>query len=342
VGGVTIRNAALHNEDDIRRKDIRIGDTVLIQRAGEVIPEVVGPVASQRNGEEKEFNLLEKIYDKEKRRPACPECGGEVVKPEGEVMYYCSNAACPAQVQRLIEHFASKGAMDIRGIGESMAATLLKVDVVKDGDRYRPVRNVSDIYFVDQDKLAALERMGEKSASNILNAINSSKERPLARLIFALGIRHVGEEMAETLATEFHSLDALANASRERLMSISAVGPKIADSITVFFRQEDNLKIIRRLKDAGVKMEETAAVKQDLPLSGKEFVVTGRLDAFSRQEAETRIKELGGTAKDNVTRKTSYVVYGTDPGSKLTRARELGIETLNEQQFLETLKKGKP
>jgi DNA ligase (NAD+) len=329
VGGVTVKSAALHNEDDIRRKGIRIGDMVIIQRAGEVIPEVVGPVPGKRTGKEKEFNLLKKIYDKEKGRPACPECGGEVIKPEGEVMYYCSNAACPAQAQLRIEHFASKGAMDIRGIGESISATLFNKGLVK---------NAADLYYLKNEQLAELDKMGEKSAANIINAINISKARPLARVIFSLGIRHVGEEMAETLATEFHSIDALAAASRERLMSISAVGPKIADSIIAFFRQKENLDIIRRLKAAGVKLEEAATVKKDLPLSGKEFVVTGRLEAFSRQEAEAKIKELGGAANDNVTRKTDYVVFGDDPGSKLTRARELGIETLDERQFLEKIK----
>jgi DNA ligase (NAD+) len=329
VGGVTIKNAALHNEDDIRRKDIRIGDTVLIQRAGEVIPEVIGPVLSKRTGKEKEFDLLEKIYNKEKKRPACPECGGEVIKPEGEVMYYCSNAACPAQAQLRIEHFASKGAMDIRGVGENISATLYNKGLVK---------NAADLYYLKPEQLAELDKMGDKSAANIINSINSSKSRPLARLIYALGIKHIGEEMAETLAAEFHSIDALKDASRESLMAISAVGPKIADSIIAFFREERNLDILCKLKEAGVKLEETTVKTKNLPLSGKEFVVTGRLDAFTRQEAETKIKELGGSAKDNVTRKTDFVVYGADPGSKLTRAKELGIETLTEQQFLEMLK----
>jgi DNA ligase (NAD+) len=330
VGGVTIKNAALHNEDDIHRKDIRIGDTVLIQRAGEVIPEVVGPVVSKRTGKEKEYDLLKKIFNKEKGRPACPECGGEVIKPEGEVMYYCSNAACPAQAQLRIEHFASKGAMDIRGVGENISATLFSKGLVK---------NAADLYYLKPEQLAELDKMGDKSAANIINAINISKTRPLARLIFALGIRHVGEEMAETLATEFRSIDALAKATRERLMGISAIGPKIADSIIAFFREEDNRNILKSLKEAGVKMEETAVKQETLPLSGKEFVVTGRLDSFTRQEAETKIKELGGAAKDTVTRKTDYVVYGADPGSKLTRANELGIKTINEKEFLELIKK---
>ncbi|MGD1119615.1 MAG: NAD-dependent DNA ligase LigA [Dehalococcoidales bacterium] len=332
VGGVTIRNAALHNEDDIRRKDIRIGDTVIIQRAGEVIPEVVGPVEGKHSENAREFNLLEKIYDKDKNRPACPECGGEVVKPEGEVMYYCVNAACPAQAQLRIEHFASRGAMDIRGVGENISATLFTKGLVK---------TPADLYFLTTPQLAELEKMGEKSAANIINSINISKERSLARLIYALGIRHVGGEMAETLANDFRSLDALAAAPRERLMEVSAVGPKIADSILAFFRQEDNQKIIKRLKDGGVKSavtEEAAAVKKDLPLSGQEFVVTGRLDSLTRQQAEAKIKELGGAVKDSVTRKTGYVVYGADPGSKLTRARELGIKTIDEKEFLDLIK----
>jgi len=331
VGGVTIKQAALHNEDDIRRKDIRIGDTVIIQRAGEVIPEVVGPIASKRTGKEKEFSLLDKLPRNEKGQPSCPECGGEVIQPEGEVMYYCANAACPAQAQQRIEHFASRGAMDIRGIGENQSATLFQKHLVRDA---------ADLYYLKNKKeeLLNLEKMGEKSVDNMLKAIENSKNRPLARVIFALGIRHVGVEMAETLANEFHSLDKLANASRESLMSISAIGPKIADSIAAFFRQKENRDIIRRLKEAGVKLEEeVTAVQEELPLSGKEFVVTGRLEGFSRQEAESRIKELGGTAKGSVTRKTDYVVVGADPGSKLTRAQELGIQILNEEDFLKIL-----
>ncbi len=328
VGGVTIKSAALHNEDDIRRKDIRTGDTVIIQRAGEVIPEVVGPVLSKRTGKEKEFSLLDKLKDKD-GNPVCPECGHDVVRPEGEVMYYCSNAACPAQAQQRIEHFASKGAMDIRGIGENLSATLYNMGLVK---------NAADLYYLKEEQLAELEKMGEKSAENIIKAINNSKNRPLARLIFGLGIKHVGEEMAEILAGKFHSLDDLAGSSRDELMEIETVGPKIADSITAFFRQEDNQNIICRLKDAGVKLVEAAAIPKDLPLSGKEFVVTGRLESFSRQQAEDRIKELGGAAKDNVTRKTDFVVFGVDPGSKLARARELGIKTIDEKEFLKLIR----
>ncbi len=328
VGGVTIKQAALHNEDDIRRKDIRIDDTVIVQRAGEVIPEVVGPIKSKRTGREKEFSLLEKILDEEKKRPACPVCGAEVVKPEGEVMYYCSNAACPAQVQQQIEHFVSRGAMDIRGIGESMSAILLREGLVKD---------VADLYYLNEKRgqLLGLEKMAERSVDNMLEAIDKSKDRPLARLIFALGIRHIGEEMAEILAAEFHSLDDLADSSRERLTSIPTVGPKIADSIIAFFGQEENKKIIKRLKDAGVNPK--AVKPEGLPLAGMEFVITGRLERFSRPEAEARIKALGGATGSSVTRKTAYLVVGADPGSKLSRAQALGTKQLTEEKFLRLL-----
>ncbi|MFC2066390.1 NAD-dependent DNA ligase LigA [Chloroflexota bacterium] len=329
VGGVTIKQAALHNEDDIRRKDIREGDTVIIQRAGEVIPEVVGPIKSKRSGQEKEYSLLEKIFDEEKGRPACPACSAEVIKPEGEVMYYCSNAACPAQVQQRLEHFVSRNAMDIRGIGESQSAMLLREGLVRD---------TADLYSLTEEHLSRLERMGDKSAANIIEAIGNSRERTLARVIFALGIRHVGEEMAEILAGEFHSIDELADTPREKLMSIPSVGPKIADSIIAFFRQEENNNIIQKLKEAGVDPKGEVKPKE-LPLSGMEFVITGTLEAFPRHEAEARIKNLGGTFKDNVTKKTTYLVAGADPGgSKLTRARELDTRQLNEEEFINLLK----
>lgn len=333
VGGVTIRSAALHNEDDIRRKDIREGDTVIVRRAGEVIPEVVGPVKSKRKGTEKEFSLLEKIYDKAKKRPACPVCGAEVFKPEGEVMYYCSNSACPAQVQERLEHFVSRGGMDIRGIGEANSALFLNAGLVKD---------VADLYELKNKKeeLLKLERMAEKSVSNILNAIEKSKDRPLSRLIFALGIRHVGDETAEILAKHFGSIDKLAKASKEELTSIPTIGPKIADSIIAFFRQEENRKIIERLRKAGVRLEEKAAKPQELPLAGLEFVITGRLESFTREEAEARIKALGGTTKDSVTKKTNYLVVGEEPGgTKLLRAQELGTKQITEAELLEMLKK---
>lgn len=331
VGGVTIKQAALHNEDDIRRKDIRVGDTVIIQRAGEVIPQVVGPVVSKRTGKEKEFSLLDKLPKNDKGHSVCPACGKEsIVKPEGEVMYYCSNAACPAQAQQRLEHFALRGAMDIEGIGEAQSVILYNNGLVK---------NVADLYKLKDKRaeLLNLEHMGEKSVENLLKAIEASKDRPLARLIYALGIRHIGGETAEILAKRFGSIDVLSKASRDELMTIEAIGPKIADSILAFFRQEENRQIIQGLKEAGVKMAEKAKAEA-LPLDGKEFVITGRLEAFSRQEAEEKIKALGGTAKDNVTKKTTYIVVGADPGgTKLAKANELGTPQIDEKKLINLL-----
>ncbi|MCJ7744371.1 MAG: helix-hairpin-helix domain-containing protein, partial [Dehalococcoidales bacterium] len=268
--------------------------------------------------------------DKDKKRPVCPVCGAEVFKPEGEVMYYCSNAACPAQVQARLELFTSRGAMDIRGIGESMSALLLREGLVKD---------VADLYYLKEEDLLRLERMGEKSAGNIIKAIENSRNRPLARVIYALGIRHVGGQMAQILADHFNSIDELANASEEQLMTIPTVGPKIAESIVAFFRQKENRRLIEKLRKAGVRLAEARPVEaKALPLAGQEFVITGRLDAFSREEAEARIKALGGITKDNVTRQTTYLVVGADPGSKLARAQALGIKQLTEpelRRFLE-------
>ena len=331
VGGVTIRQAALHNEDDIRRKDIREGDWVFVQRAGEVIPEIVKPIKERRTGREKEFSLLEKVFDKEKGRPACPACGAEVVKSEGEVMYYCSNTACPAQVQHSIEHFVSRGAMDIRGIGERQSVMLLKEGLVKDP---------ADLYYLKEkrEELLKLEKMGEKSVDNMLESIERSKERPLARVILALGIRHVGGEMAGVLAAHYNSIDRLATAFREELLEIPTVGPKIAESIIAFFGEEENRRIIEKLKDAGVKLEERVVGREVLPLTGQEFVITGRLETLSREEAEAAVSALGGTAKDNVTRNTRYLVVGTDPGgAKLNRAQTLGTKQIDEKELLRLL-----
>ncbi|GAJ07506.1 unnamed protein product, partial [marine sediment metagenome] len=223
-------------------------------------------------------------------------------------------------------------AMDIRGIGESMSAILLREGLVRDA---------ADLYYLKEkrEQLLKLERMAEKSVDNLLEAIDKSKDRPLARLIFALGIRHVGAEMAGVLAQKFNDLDALAKATREELLSIPTVGPKIADSIIAFFGQEENKKIIKRLRDAGVRLEEKAVRAEELPLAGQEFVITGRLETFSRQEAEARIKALGGTTGSSVTKKTTYLVVGADPGSKLAGARALGIKELNEEELLQLLKK---
>jgi DNA ligase (NAD+) len=335
LGGVTIKQAALHNEDDIRRKDIREGDRVLIQRAGEVIPEIVGPTPESRENpdREEEFSLLGKVKN-DRGEPICPVCGSAVIKPEGEVMYYCSNAACPAQVQQRIEHFVSRGAMDIRGIGQAQITALLSEGLIED---------VSGLYSLKdkREQLLELERMAEKSVDNQLKAIDNSKDRSLERLISALGIRHVGSEMAQVLAQEFIDLDDLGNASREKLISIDSVGPKIADSIIAFFGQEENNRIIRRLKETGVNPKAEKAESEKLPLSGTEFVITGRLESFGRQEAAEKIKALGGTARDNVTRNTRYLVVGEDPGAgKLKQADKLKTERLDETAFLGKIGEG--
>jgi DNA ligase (NAD+) len=330
IGGVTIERATLHNEDDTRRKDIREGDWVYIQRAGDVIPDVVGPILSKRTGDEKVFSLLDKIYSQEKGRPACPVCGGEVVKPEGEVMYYCSNAACPAQVQGRIELFVSRGAMDIRGVGEKFIEVLLKEELVKDA---------ADLYSLKDKKeqIVQLEKKGEKSADNIIKAIEKSKQASLPRLLFGLGIRHVGEETANLLAEHYKDLDDLSRAEREKLMTVASIGPKIADSIVAFFHEERNRVILEKLRRAGVWPQQEIA-QQGLPLSGQEFVITGTMQAFSREEAHSRIKALGGTAKENVTKNTTYLVVGADPGeNKLIRARALGTAQINEEKLLAIL-----
>lgn len=319
VGGVTIKQAALHNEEDIHRKDIRKYDLVIVQRAGEVVPEIVGPIVSRRTGGEEIF-----------RMPGnCPKCGTEVIKPGGEAMHRCINAACPAQALERIKHFVSRGAMDIEGVGDKLCKVLFDAKLVGD---------IGDLYYLTRDQLIGLERMADKSASNILDSIEGSKNRPLGRVIFALGITHVGDETAELLAEYFSSLDSLASAHREQLLDIPSIGPKIADSILAFFRQQQNRSIVEKLREVGVKLESEKPKLRVLSLTGLEFVVTGRLEAFSRQEAEVKVKALGGKAGSQVTRKTTYLVVGSEPGSKLARAQALGTKTLDEEEFLQILK----
>ncbi len=321
VGGVVISRAALHNEEDIHRKDIRIRDWVTIQRAGEVIPEIVSPMISRRTGEEKTF--LMPSY--------CPVCGAEVIKPEGEAMHRCTNAACPSQALERIKHFVRRGAMDIDGAGDKLCQALFEAGLIKD---------IADLYYLSRDQLLKLEKMADKSVANLLSSIEKSKSRPLARVIFALSIFHVGEEYAELLANNFDSVDDLANASRESLLAISSVGPKIADSIIAFFRQRGNKHIIEKLRLAKVnlvKEKSGTADAEELPFANLEFVLTGKLEILARSEAEMKIRALGGKAVSNVTRNTSFVVVGADPGAKLTKARRLGINTLGEAEFLELL-----
>jgi DNA ligase (NAD+) len=326
IGGVTVSRASLHNQDDIRRKDIREGDTVIVRRAGDVIPDVVGPVLSKRPTHSEEFSILAKVYDTEKGRPACPSCGAEVFHEEGEVMYYCTNAACPAQLQDHLQHFSGRTAMDIRGIGEQMSIALLSAGLVKD---------VADIYSLTLEQVEALERMGEKSASKLIDQIRKSKNRPLSNVLFGLGIRHIGEEMAERLSGRFSSIEELEKATFEELTSVPTIGPKIAESVLEFFSIERNREIIKKLKAAGVNLKETKAEETgNLPLSGQEFVITGTLISMSRTAAEEKIKALGGVAKGDITKKTTYLVVGADPGSKLARAKALGVPEIGEEELL--------
>ncbi|MSQ27176.1 MAG: NAD-dependent DNA ligase LigA [Dehalococcoidia bacterium] len=322
VGGVTIRHAALHNEDDIRRKDIRIGDFVIVQRAGEVIPEVVGPVLSRRTGAELvAFSLPDR----------CPECGAAVVRPEGEAMAYCPNRACPAQGYELLKHFVSRGAMDIEGIGESLCAALLEKGLVGD---------VADIYALTSEQLESLERMGKKSAANVIDAIQRSRTRPLSNILFALGIRHVGAETAALLVEHLGSLDAIAASSMEALTAIPGIGPKLAESIFDYFHPTDGetesagILLVDKLRRAGVVLAAEKPVARPTPLAGMEFVFTGRLDRLTRGSAEAMVKRLGARAAGNITKKTTHVVVGEEAGTKAERAAQLGIPQMSENEFL--------
>ena len=316
--------ATLHNEEDIHRKDIRIGDWVTVERAGEVIPQIVGPVVARRNGEEKIF-----------RMPAyCPECGTEVVKSESEAMHRCPNASCPAQFFELLKHFVSKGAMDIDGLGERWCRMLIDAGLIKD---------LADLYTVSKEQLLGLERMGDKLATKIMDNIASSKGRSLSRLIFALGILHVGSEMAELLSQRYFSIDQLSKATQEELTSVPGIGPKIAASIVTYFGVESSGQVIERLRGAGLKLSQGMdsrvglAEGKELPLDGLSFVLTGTLASMTRSRAEARIKELGGSITSNVTKRTDYLVAGEEPGSKLEAANRLGTRLLDEKEFQELM-----
>ncbi len=312
VSGATVSRATLHNEDEVRRKDVRIGDWVIVRRAGEVIPEVVKSIPERRTGQEQEFKMPKR----------CPACGGPVIRPPGEVAYRCENLSCPARIKESIRHFASRRAMDIEGLGEKLVDKLVETGLV---------RKLSDLYRLKKEDLVNLERMGEKSAQNLLEQIERSKSAGLARLIFALGIRYVGEHLAEVLAEHFPSLDALSRASYEELIPIPEVGPRIAQSIADFFQNEENRKLVRELKELGVRME--AEKPKEGPLSGKTFVFTGTLSAFTREEARQIVESLGGRVATGVSRKVDYVVVGADPGEKLRKAQELRITVLTEEEF---------
>jgi DNA ligase (NAD+) len=315
VGGVTVKLASLHNEEDIARKDIRIGDIVVVQRAGEVIPQVIGPVLSRRTGAEVPFRMPD----------TCPVCRAPVVKSEDEAMARCTGGVtCPAQRYELIRHFASRAAMDVQGVGEKLVAALIDEGLVQDP---------ADLYGLRKEQLAALERYGDKSADNVLAAIEGSKERPLSRVLHALGIRYVGERTAEILAERFGSMDGLLAATEADLADTEGIGPKIGRSVYEHLRSERLRRVIEKLRAVGVNLAQRPKEAQDLPLAGTLWVLTGRLERWTRLAAEEHIKALGGSIGDAVTRKTTHVVVGEEPGSKLRRAEQLGIPILDEAAF---------
>ena len=313
VGGVTVKNATLHNMDEIEKKDIRIGDTVYVRRAGDVIPEIVRVLLDRRPPDAKKIRLPKK----------CPVCGSEVIKPEGEAIARCTGGLfCPAQRKESIKHFASRRAMDIEGLGDKLVEQLVDKGLVQDP---------ADLYSLTKEQLVGLERMGEKSAQNLLDALERSKETTLARFLYAIGIREVGEATAQTLARHFGSLQAIEKASEEELQQVPDIGPVVAAYIASFFRQPHNQEVIRKLIEAGVHWpeEETAPKPEELPLHGKTFVLTGALSR-PREEVKERLQELGARVSGSVSKKTDYVVVGENPGSKYDRAKALGVTVLDE------------
>ncbi|OFW62321.1 MAG: DNA ligase (NAD(+)) LigA, partial [Actinobacteria bacterium RBG_13_63_9] len=318
VGGVTVERATLHNEEDIKRKDLREGDMVILQRAGDVIPQVVAPLTDLRTGAERPFSMPTK----------CPACGTAVVRSPGEVAVRCPNPDCPGRLAEAVKHFVSKGAMDIEGVGDKLVERLLALGFIRD---------VADLYQLRAEQLAGLERLGEKSTTNIIGAIEASKKRPLERVLFALGILHVGGENAELLVRRFGTMAALREASTEEIGGTPGIGPVIAESVWEYFRDPRNRNVLARLEQAGITM--TAPVQgtgggtrsASGPLSGKNLVLTGTLPAMSRQEATDRIVAAGGRVTGSVSAKTDYVVVGEDAGSKLDKARELGIALVDEE-----------
>ncbi|MCL6447478.1 MAG: NAD-dependent DNA ligase LigA [Armatimonadetes bacterium] len=319
LAGTTVTKATLHNEDMIKEKDVRVGDTVLVHKAGDIIPEVISVVKEARTGREKVFVWPER----------CPECGSRVVRPAGEAAVRCPNVACPARLREGLIHFVSRAAMDIMGLGPAILGQLLDKGLVRDP---------ADLYQLCYEDLVNLERMGPKSSQNLLAAIAASKTNPLHRLLFALGIRHVGERAAKILAERFGSMERLSRASFEELVAIPEIGPKIAESVVDFFTTEKNRELIQKLAAAGVNMQEEKAPVQAKPLAGKLFVLTGALSRYTRQQAQELIESLGGRVTSSVSKKTDYVVVGEDPGSKYEKAVALGVPVLREEDFVELIK----
>jgi len=324
ISGSMVQRATLHNEDEIKRKDIRIGDIVLVQKAGEVIPEVVKVIKEKRTGKEKEFVM-----------PAqCPVCGAKVFRPEGEVVSRCNSLTCPAQIKERIRHFASRDALDIEGLGPAIIDQLVRESLIKD---------ISDLYFLKRDHLVSLERMAEKSADNLLDAIEKSKKKSLANLIYGLGIRYVGVHTSEVITRYYPTLNKFKKANLEELIKINEIGPRIAESIILFFKEKENLAIIERLRSAGLNFGQEEEIRRKEKgtqiLAGKQFVLTGTLKDFTRTQAKEIVSELGGRVTGSVSKKTDYVVAGEDPGSKYQKAQKIGVPIINEEEFKKLITK---
>jgi DNA ligase (NAD+) len=320
VHGVEITSATLHNEDEIERKGVLIGDRVVVQRAGDVIPQVVRPLPEDRTGSERPFTMPK----------TCPACGSDVVRLEGEVAHRCLNAACPARFQQSILHFVSKGGLDVEGVGYKLVRQLVEKEIV---------RSLADLFRLDRETLIGLERLGPKSADNLLAALDGAKSVPLSRFLFALGIPEVGDRAAEILADAFGSIDRIMKADEEALTALPEIGPKTAEGIVEFFRNKENRKTISELLDVGLKIVSPAAAARGGPLAGKRFVFTGALDAMTRSEAGKRVKALGASVSSTVSRTTDYVVVGENPGAKADKARDLGVPELSEAEFLSLLER---
>ena len=317
LAGVVVKRATLHNEDEVRRKGIKIHDQVVVQRAGEVIPEVVRVVKEHRKGKEKDFHMPNK----------CPVCGGELYRPEGEAITRCINARCPAQVKERIRHFCTREAMDIEHVGPALVEQLVEKKLAKDA---------ADLYFLDKKDIQKLERFADKSAQNVIDSIQGSKDRPHDRLLYALGIRMVGRHVASLIAQHYDSIEDLFDVKAEKLTGISGIGPKVAASVEHFFSQKENHHLIERLKNAGVRTKGLRS-KGPKPFAGKTFVFTGGLDKMTRPEAEELVRNLGGHPSSSVSKETDYVVVGHEPGSKFDKAKKLGVKTISEAEFLKML-----
>lgn len=323
LAGTTITRATLHNEDEIRRKDIRVGDTVIIEKGGDIIPQVIRVLKSKRGGKEKIFDM-----------PSfCPVCGAKVVRLEGEAVVRCIGSACPAQLKEKVAHFASRAAMDIEGLGDKLIEQLVDRGIIK---------NISDLYRLEREILESLERMGEKSSLNLLRQIEKSKNQSLSRLIFALGVRYVGDRGAKILAKHFSSLEELSRASVQELENINEIGPRTAQSIVLFFKEEENKKLIEELRKQGIRMkEEKVTPKKVQSLLGKKFVFTGVLEHFSRKEARDLVESLGGRAVSRVSQEVNFLVVGKNPGSKYNKAKELRVPLVDEEGFWKMVKEPK-